>query len=175
MLILATYPNEADEYTGGPTRRRLPGLFISQISLAIIFVSGIFVLVSVLWQVRVILDDPGRLCVVQHGWVYADGETLAHGKCGRRHDSSKSGQWIDRVGSRGHVNGVGMVLVCAVDDCSDRTVGHVRGIPSWLHLKFTNENRILSIHLVEKMSSLEEDDEEDYEDDDGLTDSRVGN
>jgi di/tricarboxylate transporter len=51
LLILATYPNTSEEYDNGPRRRRLPGLFISQIALAVIFVAGIFVLVSVLWQV----------------------------------------------------------------------------------------------------------------------------
>lgn len=50
LLLLATYPNYAEESDGGIQRRRLPGRFISQIALAIIFVSAIFVLVSVLWQ-----------------------------------------------------------------------------------------------------------------------------
>lgn len=49
LLLLATFPGYEDDFDGGSVRR-LPSRAVSQIALAIIFVSAIFVLVSVLWQ-----------------------------------------------------------------------------------------------------------------------------
>jgi len=50
LLLLATFPGYEEEYRDGPSVRRFPSRAVSQIALAIIFVSSIFVLVSVLWQ-----------------------------------------------------------------------------------------------------------------------------
>ncbi|TGZ79612.1 membrane fusion mating protein FIG1 [Ascodesmis nigricans] len=50
FLLLATFPNYEEDYEGGPKTRRLPSRALSQVALAIIFVSAIFVLISVLWQ-----------------------------------------------------------------------------------------------------------------------------
>lgn len=53
LLLLATFPgwHEEDDSEGSEREvKPFPSRFVSQISLAIIFVSAIFVLVSVLWQ-----------------------------------------------------------------------------------------------------------------------------
>ncbi|KAF3206166.1 hypothetical protein TWF191_001516 [Orbilia oligospora] len=47
LVMLATFPTYNSE------EERMPSRFVSQIALAIIFISAIFVLVSVLWQVRI--------------------------------------------------------------------------------------------------------------------------
>jgi hypothetical protein len=53
LLLLATFPGWHEEEDSEGSEREVkpfPSRFVSQISLAIIFVASIFILVSVLWQ-----------------------------------------------------------------------------------------------------------------------------
>ncbi len=53
FLLLATFPGwheEVDEHGEIETRKPFPSRPVSQVALALIFISSIFVLVSVLWQ-----------------------------------------------------------------------------------------------------------------------------
>jgi len=50
MILLATFPGWTTDPDGEEERKEFPKRAVSQISLALIFISAVFVLVSVLWQ-----------------------------------------------------------------------------------------------------------------------------
>lgn len=130
LLLLATFPGYEEEYEGGPERRRLPSRAVSQIALAVIFVAAIFVLVSVLWQ---------------HTASVA-AATIA--------ENLGNGSIATGVGVTAMVLGwFGFALLIIV------TIGllvmYVEALPC-LCVDFTDLYRILSMHLVEKLTDADD-------------------